>query len=157
MRSLFLNALAVLLGLIVPGVHAQQQSPVEIERLDFGSGEPEQRGFENATAVLNDVYHAPQYLPGLPTAASIWPRVVEVPCTRAPSGTLQCKGYQWLPTYGRAEYLYFRPVVAAAPVALAPEISPAPAATLPARAMSEPPAAEPAKPAMASRRRRDRQ
>jgi hypothetical protein len=143
MRSGFLNTLAACLGLGVMNVHAQTQASVQIERLDFGSGEPERRGFENATAVVNDVYHAPQYLPGLPTAASIWPRVVEVPCTRTPGGALQCKGYQWLPTYGRAEYLYFRPVIAGAPVSAAPEDLPL--ALAPSSAMSAPATAKPVK------------
>lgn len=86
---------------------------VEIQRLYLGSGEPGQPGFENATLVVNDVYHVPQYLPGRPTAASIWPRVIDVPCTRLASGGLRCQGYAWRPGIGRAEYLYFRPVVVA--------------------------------------------
>lgn len=87
---------------------------VEIQRLYLGSGEPERPGYENATFVLNDVYHVPQYLPGLPTAASIWPRVIDVPCTALASGGLRCQGYHWTPAMGRAEYLYFRPVLVTA-------------------------------------------
>lgn len=103
---------------------AQPAAPfatVEIQRLYLGSGEPERPGYENATFVLNDVYHVPQYLPGLPTAASIWPRVIDVPCTRLPSGGLRCQGYSWSPAMGRAEYLYFRPVlVVSSPVGARP-------------------------------------
>jgi hypothetical protein len=83
---------------------------VEISRMFLGSGEPGQPGFENATAVYNNVYHAPQYLPGFPTAATIWPRVIEVPC-RQVGASLQCEGYHWTPRMGRGEYLYFTPVL----------------------------------------------
>lgn len=117
MRSLFLLAAA-----LVGAAAAQTPPPVRIERSFLGSGQPEQAGYENATAVTNDVYHAPQYLPGSPTAATIWPRVVEVPCSKGADGSLLCSGYHWLPSYGRAEYLYFRPVLAPpadAPAAMA--------------------------------------
>ena len=88
--------------------------PVQIERTPYGSGEPGQGGFESAVVVENNIYHAPQYLPGSPTAASLWPRVIRVRCTQAPEG-LQCDGYNWAEWMGRAEYLYFTPVIATAP------------------------------------------
>lgn len=84
---------------------------VEIGRMLLGSGEPGQPGFENATPVYNNVYHVPQYLPGYPTAATIWPRVIEVLC-RQVEARLQCDGYYWTPKMGRGEYLYFVPVMA---------------------------------------------
>jgi hypothetical protein len=96
---------------------AQTPAPpttVEIQRLFLGSGEPGRAGYENATLVVNDVFHVPQYLPGWPTARSIWARVVDVPCAALASGGLRCQGYSWTPALGRAEYLYFRPVLAAA-------------------------------------------
>ena len=86
--------------------------PVEIERDPLGSGTPSptvSAGMENATPVNEDEYHAPQYMPGYPTAATIWPRVVTVPCTRAESGALLCEGYRWTPALGRGEYLFFTP------------------------------------------------
>jgi len=64
--------------------------------------------------VENNMYHAPQYLPGSPTAASLWPRVVRVRCEKAGEG-LRCEGYNWAEWMGRGEYLYFTPVIAAAP------------------------------------------
>lgn len=91
--------------------NAPSPVPVEIQRLYLGSGEPARPGYENATFVLDGVYHAPQYLPGRPTAASIWPRVIDVPCTALATGGLRCQGYSWTPAMGRAEYLYFRPVM----------------------------------------------
>lgn len=87
------------------------QNDVVIEREALGSGTPGLSGYERAVPVLeNNIYHAPQYLPGYPTAATIWPRVIEVPCVRQQSG-LKCQGYHWTPAYGRAEYLFFTPKV----------------------------------------------
>lgn len=84
---------------------------VGIGRVDLGSGVPGQGGHERAQQVLeNDIYHAPQYMPGFPTAATIWPRVVEVPCTKL-GDTLKCQGYGWQPKYGRGEYLFFKVVL----------------------------------------------
>lgn len=56
-------------------------------------------------------YHVPQYMPYYPTAAVIWPRVVEVPCTRAADGKVTCEGYNWTPDMGRAEYLFIVPKI----------------------------------------------
>lgn len=151
-----LIAMALALGL----GPAFGQGQVEIGRMLLGSGEPGQPGMENATAVYNNVYHAAQYLPGFPTAATIWPRVIEVPC-RQVEARLQCDGYNWTPRMGRGEYLYFTPIVLAArPVAEAPVTVPqeqvAPVVAAPAeppppeatRAMSGPskPPGKPAKP-----------
>jgi hypothetical protein len=140
---------------------------VEIGRAFLGSGQPGAMGFENASAVSNDVYHAPQYLPGLPTAATIYPRVMEVLC-RASGAGLQCDGYNWLPSMGRAEYLFFTPVIAAAaPVAaLAPELpAPVTAASpaaqspelFPARSAAPAPSERPAKPKRPTLIKPDRQ
>lgn len=111
MKTLTSSALCALL---VALPLACRSEPVGIERTPLGSGEPGQGGYENATSVDNNVYHAPQYLPGFPTAAMLWPRVVRVRCRPAGDG-LQCDGYPWAPWMGRAEYLYFTPVIAAAP------------------------------------------
>lgn len=104
-----------------PAAAQQLVLTVEIERRHLGSGEPEQSGFENATVVSNDTYHAPQYMPGHPTAHVLWARVIDVPCTQVAPGRLQCKGYPWSPAIGRAEYLYFRPVLTAEPTANLPD------------------------------------
>jgi len=103
---------------------------VSIERDTLGSGTPGKAGFENSTLVLdNDIYHAPQYMAAFPTAATIWPRVVDVACVRVGTSveatydkdgsmtgvfaqpTLKCEGYEWTPKMGRGEYLFFRPHV----------------------------------------------
>ena len=150
MRRLSTAAMLAVLdaGLLVacPGARAQaamtNTAPVgnvQIQRNILGSGSPgeEPGGYENAERVIGDVYHVPQFLPGYPTSATLWPRVIDVPCTRAASGEIQCQGYHWLPKYGRAEYLFFRPVLVAGPTAEAPSPEEAPVASgppLPARA-----------------------
>ena len=55
------------------------------------------------------VYHVPQYMPGYPTAAVIYPRVIEVPCKQT-NNVITCKGYNWSPELGRGEYLMIRPI-----------------------------------------------
>ncbi|MBO9676695.1 MAG: hypothetical protein J7556_00590 [Acidovorax sp.] len=77
-----------------------------IERVPFGSGMQNAAGPENAQPVADfGVWHAPQYMPGYPTAATIWPRVVLVQCK---GGT--CDGYAITPNMGSGEYLFFKPV-----------------------------------------------
>ncbi len=84
---------------------AQAATPeLRIERRLFGSGLQNARGTENAQAVGDlGVWHVPQYMPGFPTAATIWPRVVEVRCVND-----LCSGYDITPEMGRGEYLFFR-------------------------------------------------
>jgi hypothetical protein len=89
------------------------QAQVAIERVPLGSGTPgmpANGGTENAVQWDGEIYHAPQYLPGYPTAASIFPRAVPVSCVKQAAG-LHCRGYPWLADMGRAEYLMIRPVL----------------------------------------------
>ncbi len=88
----------------------------------LGSGTPglNASGMENAkivdnSAVENNIFHTPQYMPYNPTAATIWPRVVEVPCTKDSKGNLACSGYNWNPSLGRGEYLFVTPKIVEAP------------------------------------------
>lgn len=91
---------------------------VNIDSITNGSGTPGNAFPENAVEVFNGLMHAPQYMPGYPTAATIWPRVVEVPCTKTAAGDLNCAGYKWTPNLGRGEYLFIKPkVVEDAPIA----------------------------------------
>ena len=94
--------------LVSSGCFAQA---VGIERNELGTGTPGTSGFEQATPTLeNDVYFAPQYMPGYPTASTIWPRVILVPCVKSGT-TLKCQGYEWAPRMGRSEYLFFKPMI----------------------------------------------
>lgn len=100
----------IALVLLVGSSLAQQ---VTVQREALGSGSPELSGVEHATVWSNDIYHAPQYMPGFPTAATIWPRVVDVKCVKTTDG-LNCDGYHWIPELGRGEYLMIHPVVSVA-------------------------------------------
>lgn len=94
---------------------------IYIQQRAYGSGTPSVPGTQGTpvavrtatTSALPDgLYYAPQYLPGYPTAAVIFPRVIEVNCTKTNiGGEVACDGYNWLPEYGRGEYLLIRPVV----------------------------------------------
>lgn len=83
---------------------------VNIERTPLGSGTPGNDGVENAVQWDLDIYHAPQYMPGYPTASTIFPRAISVSCVENEKG-ISCKGYNWLPEMGRAEYLMIRPII----------------------------------------------
>lgn len=92
-----MNKTLVLLGLLLTALSA---SAVEITGQPMGvheSAEP--------------YYYVPQYLPYYPTAATIWARVIEVPCEKAADGKVTCEGYNWTPNMGRAEYLFIMPKI----------------------------------------------
>ena len=98
---------AVRLGLaMTQNIPLASISGVKIERMLFGSGSQDASGMEKADPVADfGVWHAPQYMPGFPTAATIWPRVVDVRCANN-----TCTGYLITPEMGRGEYLFFRQV-----------------------------------------------
>lgn len=98
---------------------------VVVQSQDLGTSiRTQQPTTELALPVLqNDIYHVPQYMPNYPTAASIWPRIVDVPCVQV-GADLKCDGYEWSPKYGRGEYLFFHPVVAVPVQPSAPQIVP---------------------------------
>ena len=74
-------------------------APMSIERKLLGSGEQGQTGQELAQTVGDfGVWHVPQYLPGYPSAATIWPRVITVKCKNR-----QCEGYLITPEMGPGE------------------------------------------------------
>lgn len=118
-----MNKIALLL-LLVSGVALADgpivnSSAVNLTKEQLGNAGPPAAlvtvGTEAALGVGDSMFHAPQYLPYQPTAATIWPRVVEVPCVRANDGSLTCDGYHWLPEMGRAEYLFIIPKVKEVP------------------------------------------
>ena len=79
-----------------------------INRTTLGSGTPGEQGVEVGHVMPDKVYFTPQYMPGYPTAATIWPRVVEVNC-EGKDQSLVCEGYHWTPKMGRGEYLFYVP------------------------------------------------
>lgn len=100
------SALVLLLGLALSGSGAwAEEGELQIQRTPYGSGQPNAMGLENAQSVADfSVWHAPQYMPGYPTAATIWPRVVMVHCNAG-----VCDGYFITPNMGPGEYLFFKP------------------------------------------------
>lgn len=115
-RQQFWIALTSFIILVAACISTSSASEYTIERRAFGSGHSAPPGFKGSNQVYdvtthNDgIYFTPQYLPGFPTAATIWPRVVDVKCKKIGIDTV-CDGYQWRPEYGRGEYLMFRPVI----------------------------------------------
>lgn len=106
--------LAIIAGLVLASTAFATE--VGVVRNELGSGTPGTQGWERALQVGPDsnYLHAPQYMPMYPTAAVIWPRVVEVPCTKS-GNVLKCEGYTWQPKLGRGEYLFIKPVVLDSP------------------------------------------
>ena len=110
--------------------HSAQAQTVIIKNEELGSGVPN-AGFGllnqpyqyNAVADKWDpqegIFHAPQYMPGYPTAATIFPRVLDVECYKlddwdnktlmSDGDRVKCNGYHWMPEMGRGEYLFIRP------------------------------------------------
>jgi hypothetical protein len=102
---------------------------IAIEREPLGSGTPSQgyvTGEEPARHVADGLYHVPNYLPGFPTAATIWPRVIPVDCTRDRQGKVACNGYPVLPETGRGEYLFVQPIERVVPEPAPPKTPPPP-------------------------------
>ena len=99
-----------MLSLIFSAFSGGVLAQVAIERAALGSGTPGSTGLENAAPWDLDIYHAPQYMPGYPTASTIFPRTIAVFCVEKES-LIQCKGYNWVQEMGRAEYLMIRPVM----------------------------------------------
>lgn len=82
-----------------------------VTRKSLGLGTPASMitaGNEQAVFVDDDYFHAPQDMPFYPTAAVIWPRVVDLLCDRL-NDQVVCEGFHWQPALGRAEYLFVTP------------------------------------------------
>ncbi|MDN6885020.1 hypothetical protein QMO14_15555 [Variovorax sp. CAN2819] len=104
-KSVLILWLAACCAASTAAAAAVQQQPLRVERMNMGSGLQNARGTENALPVgALGVWHVPQYLPGYPTAATIWPRVIVIQCTED-----LCAGYTITPELGRGEYLFFVP------------------------------------------------
>lgn len=105
------KSILTLAFLVFCGVACAQ---INIQRNEFGSGTPGRSGFENAQPWIegSGIYSTPQYMPGYPTSAAIWPRIVEVECEQVALTQINCKGFNWSPELGRAEYLMIRPKLA---------------------------------------------
>jgi hypothetical protein len=97
-------SLSLMCLILMCAAHGASAPGLRIERRPFGSGLQNATGIENAEPVGDlGVWHVPQYLPGYPTSATIWPRVIDVTCIND-----VCPGYNITPALGRGEYLFFR-------------------------------------------------
>ncbi len=105
----------IILSVLIASFTSASLAQVGIHRIENGSGQPNETGIENAATWDQNIYHAPQYMPGHPTAATLWPRVVDVTCKQIVDKVI-CDGYNWMPAMGRGEYLMIRPVVTELPV-----------------------------------------
>jgi hypothetical protein len=97
--------------LIANTLPTEPEVGLTVLRNQLGTGHPAQMitiGTEKADYVDDGYYHPKQYMPNYPTAAVIWPRVVQVECDKV-KGELVCDGYNWSPAMGRGEYLFVMP------------------------------------------------
>lgn len=103
-KSIIVAAIVAALSTIVS---AQE---VIIENRPLGSGEPgDVNGFAVGKRVYPGMYQSIQYMPGYPTAVTIFPRVIDVQCIQTAVNVI-CEGYSWSPKLGPGEYLWFHPV-----------------------------------------------
>lgn len=56
------------------------------------------------------IHHVPGMLPGHPTAATLWPRIIRVECKKE-GEKLKCDYPARSPSVGRAEYVLYEPVI----------------------------------------------
>ena len=98
-----MRKLLVSLALVAVSTVASAQHNVQNALLGTGNDDAlTTKSFE----VYNDIYHVPQYMPGFPTAATIWPRVVKTKCTWT-GRSMYCDAIRHADYGYRTEYLYF--------------------------------------------------
>ena len=102
-----MKKLFVTLMVVATAAFAQAQD-YAVRNEPLGTGLPLVIGNQTAVHVTDGLYFVPQYMAGYPTASAIFPRVIDVECVKTATA-INCSGYNWLPQYGRAEYLFIRP------------------------------------------------
>lgn len=98
-----MRKLLILLALAFTSLMASAQ--LNVQNALLGSGNDEvltTKSFE----VYNDIFHVPQYMPGFPTAATIWPRIVKTKCNWT-GNSMYCDAIRHSEYGYRTEYLYF--------------------------------------------------
>lgn len=98
-----------------PPVSEQNAPSVFIQNVQMGTGVPTPSvaiGSEKASYWGDGLYYVPGYYPGYPTAQVLWPRMVEVPCTKNPNGSILCQGFSILSQQVgyRGDFILFKPV-----------------------------------------------
>lgn len=61
------------------------------------------------------IHHVPGMLPGHPTAATLWPRIIRVECVME-DGKMKCDYPARTPSVGRGEYVMYEPVFKKEPI-----------------------------------------
>lgn len=98
MRKLFISLLLAVVSATASAQYLVQNKILGPNNVENGSG--------LGIKVFGDFYHVPQFMPGFPTAATIWPRVVKTDC-RFTDRNIYCDSIR-LTQYGdRSEYLFF--------------------------------------------------
>jgi len=116
------------------GMPADAPPIIEIANVPMGSGVPsigQSLGYSEAMPVADGLYHVPGYMPYQSSAATIWPRVVNVKCDNQ-NGTWYCTGYHIDGVLERGEDIYVRPQfiqVAAVATVAKPVVQSRPVAT----------------------------
>ena len=137
-KGVLLVLLVILAAMLFSNTaHAQSTT---VNQTVLGSGNAVD-GTVEVTPVMDGMFFVPQYMPGHPTAATIYPRVVDVNCTKGDK-VLNCEGYNWAPSMGRGEYLFIRPHMVkkldpAAPVVVYKEVPVVVYKEVPAKKVSE--------------------
>jgi hypothetical protein len=111
------------------GMPSGDPSDIMVARVPMGSGTPsvgETSGYDEATPVADGLYHVPGFLPYESSAASMWPRVVNVKC-HSQDGEWYCTGYHIDGVLERGEDVYVRPqfikvVTPVVPITVVPEV-----------------------------------
>jgi hypothetical protein len=101
---------------------AVNQSPygiVTFKNIPMGTGQPSDKTFGSTIGMYwgNGLFFVPGYLPGYPTAAVLWDRVIDVNCKKVVGG-LSCDGSALhdQQVANRGEYILYRPVIQNPPV-----------------------------------------
>lgn len=106
----------LLAAMTMSGVYAhnatiQHKPVVYVKDEAYGTGAPGTHGYTKAVPLPGGMYFVPQYMPGEPSAETLYPRVVNIPCKKATNGDLYCGGFHWLPSMGPTQFLFVEPVI----------------------------------------------
>ncbi len=106
----------ILFGISIWLMAALAHAAVVINNEPLGDGPPSHTMTVGTTKAYywgDGLYFVPGYMPGWPTAATMWPRVVTVKCVKETDGTIHCDGYEIRDQQiqHRGEYILFRPII----------------------------------------------
>ena len=105
--SLAISANLAMAQLVTP---TNPDAPVSVASLKW-IGDPDCRPGN----CPHGIHHVPGMLPGHPTAATIWPRIIRVQCTME-DGKMKCDYPARSPDVDRGEYVLYEPIFKKEPV-----------------------------------------